>query len=302
MSDVSRSVRSPVECFTSAVIGQVLTDGGLEPPYLGELFDVVRTFMSDDGFIRFFLDESLFGMDVSATGVGHALLLDSGQVYPRLRYTIDRLVAHTRPDGVIEAYASAEDEHEGRTDECALASALYLLFLVGREGEAQPSFSLMTTTLVGGGFGSHPCPDALLYFVSRIVRDFPRTHPELLQPIRRRLIERFGSDASCLDRAIRVAAADNVGILDVPDLEVVSRAQRPDGTWPAEPLFGCDRTRRCFGSEALSTAFAVRALVAGGERGIGEVREALRREQVGWSPAPARCEARYLALFDDIWR
>jgi hypothetical protein len=274
--DFSRRVRAPAECFTSAVIGQVLTDGGLEPPYLGELLDVVRGCINEEGFIHFFLDASLLEADVDCTGVGHALLHEWNQGYPRLAETIGRLVNNTRSDGIIEVYANAGQEHEGRVDECALANALYLLFVVGREGEAEASYEVVRKTLVEESYlcGSryYPCPDTFLYFVSRIVRDFPRTHAELLEPLRRRLIDRFGTDTSCLDRAIRVAAADNVGMLDIPDLEVVAQAQRPDGSWAAGPFYCFGTTRRYLGSDALSTAFAVRALVIGGERGVGEMR------------------------------
>ncbi|MBN1605365.1 MAG: hypothetical protein JW940_01970 [Polyangiaceae bacterium] len=283
--DFSRRVRAPAECFTSAVIGQVLTDGGLEPPYLGGLLDVVGTCINEEGFIHFFQDPSLLEADVDCTGVGHALLLESGRVYPRFVDTIDRLANNTRSDGIIQVYANAREEHEGRVDECALANALYLLFVVGRENEAEPSYELVRRTLVDEGYlcGSryYPCPDTFLYFMSRIVRDFPRTHAELLELLRRRLIDRFGTDTSCLDRAIRVAAADNVGVLDIPDLEVVAQAQRPDGSWAAAPFFCFGESQRYLGSEALSTAFAVRALVVGGEKGIEEMREAMRRGERG---------------------
>lgn len=284
--DFSRRERAPTECFTSAVIGQVLTDGGLEPTYLADLLDVVRACCNEDGFIHFFRDSSLLEADVDCTGVGHALLLEVGQGYPNLKHTIDRLVANTRADGIIEVYANATDEHEGRIDECALANALYLLFVVRREQEAQASLDLVANTLIEDAFlcGSryYPCPDTFLYFVSRIVRDFPRIQSQLLEPLRRRLIDRFGTDTFCLDRAIRVAAADNVGILDIPDLEVITHAQRLDGSWSAAPFFRYGRTERYFGSEALSTAFALRALVAaGGERAIGEVTEGLRRGSCG---------------------
>jgi hypothetical protein len=280
--DLSCRERAATECFTSAIIGQGLTDGGLEPPYLGELLDFVRTCIDEDGLIHVCQDELLLDAEVDCTAVGHALLLDSGHVCRNLQRSIDRLVANTRvEDGIIDICADPRAEHEGRVDECALANALYLLFLVGRELEAQPCFEFLANTLVERrrlrGSRYYSGPETFLYFMSRIVRDFPLTHPDLLEPLRRRLIERFGIDASSLDRAIRVAAADNVGILDVSDLEAVSHAQQPDGSWPAAPFLRYGTTERYFGSEALSTAFAVRALVAGGERGIEEVREALRR-------------------------
>lgn len=271
--DFSRRMRSPAECFTSAVIGQVLTDAGIEPPYLKGVLNQVRSSCNGDGFVHFFEDKSLLDADVDCTAVGHALLVQAGVPYEGLAHTVDRLVGNTRSDGVIEVYVDPTEEHAGRIDECALANVMYLLYLLGREGEAEASLAVVAQTLRDEAFlcGSryYPCPDTLLYFVSRIVRDFPRAEERLLEPLRRRLEERFGADTSCLDRAIRVAAADNVGMLDVPDLEVVAHAQRPDGSWPAAPFFRYGRTERYFGSEALSTAFAVRALGAGGSATYG---------------------------------
>src|SRR5690606_2561981 len=109
----------------------------------------------------------------------------------------------------------------------------------------------------------YPSGDTFLYFLSRLLRDFERLQQDFLEPLHAVLVRRFGQEGCALSRATRVAAADNVGLFDPDDLAWIAAAQRPDGSWPPGAFFKYGRASRYFGSEAVTTAFALRALVAG---------------------------------------
>jgi hypothetical protein len=69
---------------------------------------------------------------------------------------------------------------------------------------------------------------------------------------------------TALNVAMRVIAAQNLGAREVAiqrEIASLVRMQRASGAWPAAALFKLGSLRYSFGSEAMTTMFALRALL-----------------------------------------
>lgn len=258
---------TPPEVFSTMVAAQLVLDAGQDSTLVSRALRLVSSSCNPRGFVHFFEDWALLPADIDCTGVGHALLIGAGRAHPDLDGIVDRLLRNVTAAGVLEVYEQPAASRAGRTDATAIVNALYLVFHRGREAEARPSLDYVHHHLTSRAFEQgtryYPSGDTFLYFLSRLLRDFERAQPRFLRSLHEVLKTRFGTEASVLTRATRVAAADNVGLFDTEDLEVIAAAQRPDGSWPPGAFFKYGRASRYFGSEAVTTAFALRALVAG---------------------------------------
>lgn len=120
----------------------------------------------------------------------------------------------------------------------------------------------------------YPSPDALLCFASELVRDFPEETASLRAPLLEALRMRWHAapgrenDAACprtaINLSMRLIAAQNLGLRESvlrTEIRALRRMQEPSGTWPAGALFKLGRMRCYFGSESMSTLFALRALL-----------------------------------------
>lgn len=264
--DFSRPYRSPPEVFTTGIIAQCLVDAGATSRILDGCLRLMKQAFNAEGFVHFFQDRRLLDADLDCTAVAHSLCLRLGAGESNVGRTVDALLSNTNEEGVLEVYYRASPEHRGRVDHCVLANVMYLLCQLDRFEAAAPSWRCLTEFLESDAylFGTryYPSPDVFLYFVSRLVRDFPEPRATLLEPLRKRLLDRQGADTPCFDRALRIAACANVGLAAGEDLLVVASARRDDGSWAISPFFRYGRTPRYFGSEALSTMVGAQALAS----------------------------------------
>ncbi|MBN2191349.1 MAG: hypothetical protein JW751_00915 [Polyangiaceae bacterium] len=258
---------APREYFSTMIASQLLLDADQNSTIVTRALRLVAKSCNPRGWMHFFENWNLLPADIDCTGVGHALMLSVGHPHVELSLVVDRLLRNVTAGGIMEVYEQPSGVHEGRLDAAALVNALYLVYWAEREAEAQPSLAYVHEHLTSGAFEHgtryYPSGDTFLYFLSRLLRDFERAQSRFLEPLHEILLRRFGAETCVLTRATRVAAADNVGLFDPDDLKAVADAQRPDGSWPPGAFFKYGRASRYFGSEGVTTAFALRALVAG---------------------------------------
>ncbi|WP_428263484.1 hypothetical protein [Haliangium sp.] len=125
-----------------------------------------------------------------------------------------------------------------------------------------------------GGTRYYPSPDALLCFASMLVRDFPTTAACLRGPLLEALSTRWraapsrgedpGNPCAAINLAMRIIAAQNLEVRESAvhrEKAILARMQKPSGAWPAAALFQLGSMRCYFGSEAMTTVFALRALL-----------------------------------------
>lgn len=120
----------------------------------------------------------------------------------------------------------------------------------------------------------YPSPDAFLCFASALMRDFPGEVARLRGPLLEALSTRWhqpettredpANPGSSINLAMRIITAQNLGVRESAIYREKARLlemQRPSGGWPAAALFQLGSLRCYFGSAALSTIFALRALL-----------------------------------------
>ena len=260
----SRSQQAPPEIFTSLLIAHSLVDVNIRPQFLDKVPKLIQLATNAEGLVHFFYDHKRLEADIDCTAVAYALLLRLGHLPKRLPGIVDRLLANVNEDGIIEVYAQPAGERAGRVDACVLVNALYLLYAVERASEAAPSEALVYQTLKQGAYlaGSryYPSPDAFLYFLSRLVRDFVDARKQFGGLLMEALFSRRKLRGATVDLSMRSGAMDNVHMNVEKMREIISGTQTHDGRWGAAPLFKYGRSEVFFGSDALSTALSVQAL------------------------------------------
>ena len=261
--DFAKRMTSPPEIFSCLLVSQFLSDTGIEVGFLKHIPRLIQKVTNTKGFLHFFFDKKLLVADLDCTAVGYSLLIRMKETPNTLHGVIDGMVQNVDDAGVMEVYLKPAGEHAGRIDECVLVNALHLLYSVGRESEAKLSeqavFDFLENNAFLHGTRYYPSPDAFLYFLSRLVRDFPKTRPRFLNGLMEAFYERREHTSTFVDLALRTAALDNLNIRNMAYHRKVLSSQTPGGYWQASPFFKYGRKNLYFGGAPLSTGLGIRA-------------------------------------------
>jgi hypothetical protein len=269
-TDFAERTLSAPEIFSSMLVLVCLREAELELDSRVELLDAVQAAFTAEGWMHFFQDKTLLPPDVDCTGVALGLMLDEGRTLPfDVHATLDRIAANVDRDGIVRVYINPDTSRAQRLDAAACVNALYAFCRAGRESDIPATQAYIANHLASDRFDRgtryYPSPDMFLFFISRLIHDFEAPRRRFGQLAQVRLGQRLGrAPANLLEAAARVAAADNLGMVAEQELAMLVEAQRDDGSWPAASCFRFGRTARYFGSESLSTALGVRALMAAG--------------------------------------
>jgi hypothetical protein len=268
----AQAVASPEEVFTPMLVLNSFADAGLTAPDEELQLKRVHQSFTPEGLVHFFSDRSRLVADIDCTCVALELMVKHGAWLPfDIDVTLDTIAANVDAMGVLRVYIGDDSSRQDRVDAAACANALYLFYLLEREGDIAASEEYVWQHLTGPSFALgtryYSSPDIFLLFLSRLVRDFGMAHRRFAAALEERLRERFAAPgSSVLELSARVAAAANVGLVAEEDIGELVRYQRADGSWPAAPCFRFGREERYFGGDSLSTAWGVRALsVSAGE-------------------------------------
>ncbi|GAA3591430.1 HAD-IA family hydrolase [Flavivirga amylovorans] len=205
-----------------------------------------------------------FPDDLDTTSMVLSFLLNNNKL------TIDDIVPVTEQminnrndDGIIQVYF---DDNRPRIDAIVAINVLYLMHQIGygernelKETEAFVYDFLMSKEYLNGT-RYYPAPDVFLFFLSRLVVDFPDKFAKFHKPLTEMLIERVNCSSFTLECALRVIALKKLGIVNRVDLLKLLDSQLADGGWPMYGLFIAPRSNTYFGSRELSTAFALEAV------------------------------------------
>lgn len=267
-----QGIASPQEVFTPMLVLNSFADVGLTAPDEETQLERVHQSFTPEGLVHFFADRSKLVADIDCTCVALELMVKHGAWLPfDIDVTLDTIAANVDTTGVLRVYIGDDPSRQDRVDAAACANALYLFYLLEREGDIAASEEYVWQHLTGPSFALgtryYSSPDIFLLFLSRVVRDFGLAQQRFAAALEERLLERFAApNSSVLELAARVAAAANLGLVAEQDLGELVRYQRADGSWPAAPCFRFGRQERYFGGDSLSTAWGVRALsVSAGE-------------------------------------
>ncbi len=175
----------------------------------------------------------------------------------------EQMIDNRNVEGVIQVYF---DDNRPRIDAIVAINVLYLMHQIGygernelKETEAFV-FNFLTSNEYLKGTRYYPAPDVFLFFLSRLIVDFPDKFEKFYKPLTEMLIARVNCSTFPLERALRIIALKKLGIVNRVDFLKLLDTQLEDGGWPVYGLFIAPRSNTYFGSRELSTAFALEAL------------------------------------------
>lgn len=242
---------------------------------------------------RFFVDEDGFPPDTDCTALASAALYDRGMITRSelvsvacelLKATASQDRAAPGDDGDRDRGALMvywPDELSGRSrghkfDPVVCANALCVLLEALRLERKRPGATIAATTryvvdhLASGryleGTRYYPYPEVFVYWASRLCARFPSRNSVLAAGLRKAITAleaRPDEQRTCaLNVALRTIAADNVGLRrgQRQRRDLLAGQQHQDGSWPACTYYKLGRHPVYFGSAALTTLFAIRAL------------------------------------------
>lgn len=206
--------------------------------------------------VHFFHDASRLPADADCTALAYLLVLSAGlDLEAQAHRAFDTIAANTGCDGVVATYFERSGERAGIIDAVVAANVVRLAVRLGRTDEVRATTAFLDGLVRDRSYldGSryYPSPDCLLYSLA-LGRPVPG--------LREAIAARMGASAGAIDLAQRILAARRVGLVNAADRDRLIALADADGTWPAEGWFCYGRSRRWFGSRALSTAFALAAL------------------------------------------
>ncbi|WP_437599970.1 hypothetical protein [Sorangium sp. So ce590] len=265
--DFTSRIEMPDEIFTSAIILDLLMNSRLSSRVKRRLTEFLGE-SHDDGLFSYFVDASLLPRDVDDTGLALSVLIKVGAAPIGVALSaVSKVLQNVDEAGIIHVYMPPRGEREGRCriDPIPCANALYLAYLLGREDEARPTEEYLIDSLRPekiarpDAFYYYLTPDVLLYWASRLL-DFERFTQKYAHVVEGLLRARIGSSGVPLELALRVIAANRLRVDNASERDALRRAQKSDGSWPISPIYKLGRSDIYVGSEALVTAFALKAL------------------------------------------
>jgi hypothetical protein len=218
--------------------------------------------MRPDGLFHFFVDRDALPADADCTATGVGLLLRHNLVSGRLAdQALDVMLNNVDGDGVIQTYIDASRDRQDIVDPVVCCNVLHLAALRDRVPEAAATLNfveeVLRDRLYAFGTRYYPRPENFLFFLSRLVTDFPDVFEKILPEVRAAVLECRGSSNYPLDRAQWLAAMMKLGEPVDAELRTFMTLQRKDGTWPVDAFFRYGRTGVFFGTDMVTTAMAV---------------------------------------------
>lgn len=254
----------PREIFTQLIITDLVFKNKPELQISLDLVTDTKNFQSNDNVFTFCNDYSLFPADIDDTGIGLAILVETGTIELGIVHQIvDRMLNNVNEGGVFRVYFPPYG-HRAYVDPVVCVNGLYLFALSGREKEAQKTVDYVLEYLRSQayleGTRMYPSPDIFLYFLARLINASTHFRKIFEDQIKQALETRIGTTQLPLDLAVRTITAKVVGISNDLEEQELILSQNGSGGWPANTFFEFHRRHGFFGCEALTTAFAVKAL------------------------------------------
>lgn len=254
------------ESFTAMVIADLLVGQRTDAHLVRRIGSMLeRELDKQDDVFFFFKEHGRLPADADCTALGLSVLLRNGaRVRDRANRALDRILANCDHRGVVETYFDPTGERNGIVDPVVCANVLSLAFRLGRADEVEATLQFVREVLVDGayldGTRYYHSPDSLLYFVGRVVHQYPEASACLVEPLREAVRRRQGTTEHTIDLAQRVLLSTWLDIDDGGELERLIDLQGDTGTWPTDSLFRYGRKKIFFGSRTMASAFAMAAI------------------------------------------
>ncbi|KAI0638688.1 hypothetical protein C8Q77DRAFT_1215435 [Trametes polyzona] len=178
---------------------------------------------------------------------------------------MDDMLLLKNDDGIVLTYY---DNERPRIDPVVCVNVLTFFHANGRIHELLETLhwvcAVLETRAYALGTLYYHGADPFLYFLSRLI-SLPRALPEqtnLADLFTKRVAERFGEPGDALALAMRILAAESIGLCDRRGYERLLAMQEEDGGWPTGWMYKYGMTGILIGNRGLTTSFALRAIRA----------------------------------------
>ncbi|AXT59187.1 hypothetical protein D1816_02100 [Aquimarina sp. AD10] len=205
-----------------------------------------------------------FPDDLDTTSMILSFLLKNQKVTKKMILpVVHEMLSNRNEEGIIQVYF---DKNRPRIDAAVAVNVLYLMYQIGYANEEDLKatknyiydFLIHQEYLKGTRY--YPSPDVFLFFLSRLVSDFPDQFKSLTSELKSNLISRIDTTVHPLDRALRVISLKKFGIINRLDFIKLLETQLHDGGWPMNGLFIAAKSKEYFGSRELTSSFAMEAI------------------------------------------
>lgn len=220
---------------------------------------------SKHGLFTYFEDRDLYPPDSDVNAIGYSILFETSSFTSpeEINRILTTLLSNTNSDGIVQVWIS-HDSRQKQIDHVVATNIMYLAHLLGRSVEIEPSKNWVHQVLESNEYlnGSryYNSPSAFLFALSRVASRFDSFRQDFQGQLYTSVAKRVGAEDRPINIAMVIMAAKSLGINTEEDQEKLLRMQNEDGSWPADALFRFGSKERYFGSRALTTAYAIRAL------------------------------------------
>lgn len=268
-SGFEKSIYLPIEIFTTMfVLDLDLKDLNVDMRQL--LLSFIQKFRKGDRF-NFFPKADLIPDDVDCTAIGFSTLKKYNlSRNGSLINVANRIIENTNEEGVIQTYFPPRNTRENRLDPVVCANVLY--FLWGTEYNEEELYKKtektidyiythLNTKAYLKGSRYYPSPDMFLFSVSRLIPLSQKFRMIFYMPLKQALKDRLNSTYCPLDLSFRILTSKKLQLQpNQEEVERLQQLQNKNGSWPLASFFKCGKKDVIFGSQELTTAFAIKAL------------------------------------------
>ncbi|MGA8164807.1 MAG: histidine phosphatase family protein [Waddliaceae bacterium] len=270
-SDFRTSMPTPFpEIFDTILILDLLEKKQFDPITIETGLRYLSENQRDNNLFGFFEDSSLLPPDVDDTALAMVVLLKHRRVKMSMaRQAADAIIKNVDEKGVIQTYFPPRDRRDRRVDPSVCANALRFIYQMGRGDECRTTenylFSFLENLSPDEGT-LYYSKETFFYFMWEALKASDSLKNRFENLFADRLTERFGTSSNPIDLACRVLVSFEMGIPKHKELECLQDLHQADGSWPVDVAYTGSRKNLYWGSQMVTTAFALRALDNKGER------------------------------------
>jgi hypothetical protein len=259
----------PREAFSSILIANLLGETEAAQRLRDDLVDIITPWFTD-GYFRFFVNRDSPAADINTTALGLSLLLEYGDLsLDTAARPIDQIVENSDENGIFQLYLDDEPQagqESELADSVANLNVLYMLAMTGRSPDGECSYKTIQQELISRSYLAgtlyYPSPDSFLFFLARLVRNFPALGLQWRVELVRAAAERLPAPARPIELAMRIFTARSLGLFCDHHIQQLLAAQDQDGSWETDLLLEDGQGQPLLASRSLTTAFCLCALEA----------------------------------------
>ena len=260
--NLSESYLSPPET-SNILISEVLLKHHPKNKIAKETIKYLKK-QSNNELFTYFEDRKLYPPDSDVNAVGYSILFESGLAKKEeANEVLSILLSNTNDKGIVQVWVT-DDDRPKHIDHVVTANIIYFAYLLGREKELEKSeswiYEIIKTNEYLNGSRYYNSPNAFLFALIRIINKFKSFDVKFKEQLYMSIKQSIGKEEYPIDIAMVVIVAKSLGINSDIDQKKLIDMQNDDGSWPADALFRFGSKEKYFGSKALTTAYAIRAL------------------------------------------